>query len=183
MPKIVKRDLNDGALNVKLSQIELLVCDVDGVLTDGGIYILEESELKRFHVTDGLAQRAAQKVGLKIAWVTARPSKVTEKRAKELDTDFLVQTKHGKVPAVDKIRSELGLVWADVCFIGDDLVDLAVMKKVGVAVAPTNGCDEAKALAHYVTEKPGGKGAVRELIEKILKAQGKWGKVVAEIAR
>lgn len=152
-------------------------------MTDGGIYVSEKSETKRFHVQDGLALRCCQMVGLQVAWVSARPSPVTKKRAKELRIDFLVQTPDGKVAAVEKILRKLKLDWDQAAFIGDDILDLAVMAKVGLAAAPANACSEAKALAHLVTRHEGGNGAVRELVEKILKAQGKWEKLVEEIAR
>lgn len=171
------------ALRDKFRQIRLLVCDVDGVLTDGGLYISESGESKRFFVPDGLALRGWQMSGLQVAWISARASMVTKKRARELKTDFLIQTKNDKVPALEKILTQTGLEWAEVAFIGDDLVDLAVMAKVGVAVAPGTACTEARAIAHYVTRAGGGNGAVRELIEKILKAQGKWSKLISEIAR
>lgn len=181
---MVKRSkLTPRTLTARFKKVRLLVCDVDGVLTDGGIQILEKSEMKRFHVTDGLAQRCCQKMGVKVAWVTARPSAVTKKRAQELDTDFLIQTTKGKVPAVDSIRKKLKLTWDEICFIGDDLVDLAVMQKVGIAIAPATACAEAIDVAHHVTKAGGGNGAVRELVEKILKAQGKWAKVVSQIAQ
>lgn len=166
-----------------MQKIRLLVCDVDGVLTDGGLDISESGESKRFFVPDGLALRLWQMAGLPVAWISARPSKVTNRRARELKTDYLVQTKSGKVPAMERILKKTGLTWAEVAFIGDDLVDLAVMAKVGLAAAPGTGCSEARSISHYVTKAGGGNGAVRELIEKILKAQGKWEKVVAEIAR
>ncbi len=171
------------ALRAKLRNIRLLVCDVDGVLTDGGLYISESGESKRFFVPDGLALRAWQQAGLTVAWVSARPSAVTRRRARELKTDYLIQTKTGKVPAVEKILKKTGFTWAEVAFIGDDLVDLAVMAKAGIAAAPGTACNEARAIAHYVTRAGGGNGAVREVIEKILKAQGKWEMLVAEIAR
>jgi 3-deoxy-D-manno-octulosonate 8-phosphate phosphatase (KDO 8-P phosphatase) len=95
----------------------------------------------------------------------------------------LIQTTKGKVPAVDSIRKKLKLTWDEICFIGDDLVDLAVMQKVGIAIAPATACAEAIDVAHHVTKAGGGNGAVRELVEKILKAQGKWAKVLSEIAQ
>lgn len=167
----------------RLRRIRLLVCDVDGVLTDGGVYIMAEGEAKRFHVPDGLALRCWQLAGRKTAWISARPSVVTTKRAEELKTDFIEQTKDGKIPALRRILKQTKLDWDRVAFMGDDLVDLAVMKRVGLAAAPANGCAEAREIAHLTTDASGGHGAVRELIEKILKAQGKWEKVVDQVAR
>jgi 3-deoxy-D-manno-octulosonate 8-phosphate phosphatase (KDO 8-P phosphatase) len=177
------RKLSPTALNRRLRAVKLLVCDVDGVLTDGSILITESGEAKRFSIRDGLGLRCCQKAGLKIAWVSARPSKATLRRAKELKTDFIAQTTDGKVPAVEGIHAHTGISWEETAMIGDDLVDLAALKKAGVAVTPKDGCAEAKALAHVVTRATGGNGAVRELAEKILKAQGKWRSVVAAVAR
>ena len=170
-------------LRTKFRSIRMLICDVDGVMTDGAVYISSREETKRFHVPDGLAIKGWQKLGLPVAWVSARPSSATTKRANELKIDYLVQTKHGKVPAVEKLLEKTGLAWNQIAFIGDDLLDLAVMGKAGVAVSPANGCHEARSIAHYVTKASGGNGAVRELIENILKAQGKWERLITEFAR
>ncbi|MGB0581460.1 MAG: KdsC family phosphatase [Limisphaerales bacterium] len=170
-------------LHQRLRRIRLLTCDVDGVLTDGGVYIMSDGEAKRFHVPDGLALRCWQLAGLRTAWISARPSAVTTKRAEELKTDFIEQTKDGKVPALRRILKQAKLDWDQVAFVGDDLVDLAVMKRVGLAVAPANACPEAREIAHLTTDASGGHGAVRELVEKILKAQRKWDKVVKQVAR
>jgi 3-deoxy-D-manno-octulosonate 8-phosphate phosphatase (KDO 8-P phosphatase) len=175
MPK-----LSHSQLRARLKRIKLLLCDVDGVLTDGAIFITAEGEFKRFHVHDGLAQRMAAHAGLKIGWVSARPSAITTRRAEELKTDFIVQTRDGKVPAVEQILPKTGLSWADACFIGDDVVDLGVLRRVGLAISPADARPEAKALAHFITKASGGNGCVREVVEMILKAQGKWATVVAE---
>ena len=170
-------------LRPRLKRIRLLLCDVDGVLTDGSIYITSDGEFKRFHVTDGLGQRLAAHAGLKVGWVSARPSAITTRRGEELKTDFIVQTRDGKVPAVERILAETGLGWADACFVGDDIVDLGVLRRVGLAISPADGRPEAKAAAHFVTKAKGGNGCVREVVEMILKAQGKWTTVVEEHAK
>lgn len=167
----------------RLKAVKLLVCDVDGVLTDGKILVAENGESKHFCTQDGLAIKLCRMAGIKVAWVSARPSVVTEKRAKELEVDFLVQTQTGKVQAVQKILEELDLTWKSTAFVGDDIVDLAAMSKARCAVAPANACFEARTEAHFVTEHFGGEGAVREVAERILKAQGKWEKLIREIAR
>ena len=177
------RALSPAALRQRLRKIQLLVCDVDGVLTDGTVLITASGEAKRFSIRDGMGLRCCREAGIKTAWISARPSKITERRARELKTDFIVQTRDGKVPALEDILEQTGFKWNQVCMIGDDLVDLAALDKAGVAVSPKDGCAEAKALAHIVTRAPGGNGAVRELAEKILKAQGKWDTLVEEIAR
>lgn len=175
--------LSPAQLRSRLKRIKLLLCDVDGVLTDGAIFITSEGEFKRFHVHDGLGQRLAAHAGLKIGWVSARPSAITTRRAEELKTDFIVQTRDGKVPAVEQILAQTGLGWTDACFVGDDVVDLGVLRRVGLAISPADARPEAKALAHFITKADGGNGCVREVVEMILKAQGKWATVVAEHAK
>lgn len=175
--------LSPAQLRTRLKRIKLLLCDVDGVLTDGAIFITSEGEFKRFHVRDGLGQRIAAQAGLKVGWVSARPSLITTRRGEELKTDFIVQTRHGKVPAVEEILAQTGLTWAETCFVGDDLVDLGVFQRVGLAIAPADACAEAGTAAHCITKAGGGNGCVREVVEMILKAQGKWATVVAEHAK
>jgi 3-deoxy-D-manno-octulosonate 8-phosphate phosphatase (KDO 8-P phosphatase) len=175
MPK-----LSPAQLRSRLRRVRILLCDVDGVLTDGAIYITGEGEFKRFHVHDGLAQRMAARSGLKVGWVSARPSPITTRRGEELKTDFIVQTRDGKVPAVEEILAKTGCTWAETCFVGDDVVDLGVLGRVGLAISPADARPEAKALAHCITRAKGGNGCVREVVEMILKAQGKWATVVAE---
>ena len=175
--------LTPAQLRARLKQIKLLLCDVDGVLTDGGIFITSEGEFKRFHVQDGLGQRLAAHAGLKVGWVSARPSLITTRRAEELKTDFIIQTREGKVSAVAGILAQTGLTWDEACFVGDDLVDLGVFRRVGLAIAPADARPEALAAAHRITKARGGNGCVREVVEMILKAQGKWATVVAEHAK
>ena len=167
----------------RLRKIALLVCDVDGVLTDGKVTIEEQGESKQFSIRDGLALRMCHMAGVHVAWVSARPSPVTQKRARELDIKHLVQTTDGKVPAVEELHAKLDLSWTETAFIGDDVLDLAALEKAGLAATPADGCLEAVKCAHFVTERRGGDGAVRELVEKILKAQGKWDKLMRKLAR
>jgi 3-deoxy-D-manno-octulosonate 8-phosphate phosphatase (KDO 8-P phosphatase) len=177
MPKLAP-----AQLRARLKRIKLLLCDVDGVLTDGAIFITGEGEFKRFHVHDGLGQRMAARAGLKVGWVSARPSAITTRRGEELKTDFIVQTRDGKVPPVERILAETGLSWSDTCFVGDDVVDLGVLRRVGLAISPADARPEAKAAAHFLTKAKGGNGCVREVVEMILKAQDKWATVMAEHA-
>ena len=175
--------LTPTQLRSRLRRVQLLLTDVDGVLTDGAIFITGDGEFKSFHVHDGLAQRMAAHAGLKVGWVSARPSPITTRRATELKTDFIAQTRDGKVPAVEAILAQTGLTWADACFIGDDVVDLGVFRRVGLAVAPVDGRPEAKVAAHFITRARGGNGCFREVVEMILKAQGKWTTLVEQHAR
>jgi len=162
----------------RLGGIKLLLCDVDGVLTDAGIFIGAGIELKRFDIQDGLGIVTLRREGIKVGWISSRPSPATIQRAEELKIDFLLQQKGSKVAVIEQLLLKDGLRWADVCYIGDDIVDLGPLKRAGVAVAVPNGVAETKALAHYVTCAPGGRGAVREVVELILKAQRKWDNVV-----
>ena len=171
------------ALAAKLARVRILLCDVDGVLTNATVLIGDGREFKGFHIQDGLGLRLLQNSGVKVGWISNRPSTATQQRAEELKVDFLVQEKGSKVQAVEAILSESKLKWEAVCYIGDDVVDLGALKRAGVAVAVANGIDEAKDLAGYVTRAEGGHGAVREVVELILKAQNKWRKLVLEFSK
>ncbi|MEW6303729.1 MAG: HAD hydrolase family protein [Verrucomicrobiota bacterium] len=162
------------SLAKKLARVKALLCDVDGVLTDGTVLIGGPEEQKRFHIQDGLGIVLARRVGIKVGCISRRPSSATEKRARELKFDFVHQSKTGKVAAVEEILRTTGVTWDEVCYVGDDVVDLAVMQRAGVAVAVANAIDDVKARSDYVTTLRGGEGAVREVIELLLRAQGKW---------
>ena len=149
---------------------------MDGVLTDGSIFIGGEREFKRFNIRDGLGLVLARRAGLKVGWVSARPSLATKMRAEELKIDFLVQQgdKIGKTAAIEQLLAQERLNWRDVCFVGDDVIDLGPLTRAGFAVAVGDAVPEAKAAAHFTTTAVGGCGAVREAVEMILQAQGKW---------
>jgi 3-deoxy-D-manno-octulosonate 8-phosphate phosphatase (KDO 8-P phosphatase) len=154
---------------------------VDGVLTDGSIFIGGAQEIKRFNIQDGLGLVFLRRAGIKTGWVSSRPSLATTRRARELKIDFLVQQKDhlSKVSAVENLLRRTKLGWNAVCFVGDDVVDLGPLQRAGVAIAVANAVREVKAVAHYVTRAAGGHGAVREVVEMILKAQGKWDSLIA----
>jgi 3-deoxy-D-manno-octulosonate 8-phosphate phosphatase (KDO 8-P phosphatase) len=172
-----------AGLRTKLARIKLLLCDVDGVLTDGAVWIGGGTELKRFDIQDGLGLVTLRREGIKVGWVSSRPSPATTQRATELKIDFLVQSKESKVAAVGALLREAGLEWSEACFVGDDIVDLGPMQRAGVAIAVANAVAEAKAVADYVTKAHGGHGAVREVVELILKAQKKWDRIIANHQR
>jgi 3-deoxy-D-manno-octulosonate 8-phosphate phosphatase (KDO 8-P phosphatase) len=160
-------------------RIRLVCFDVDGVLTDNGIYLGpvsgERIELKRFDIQDGLGHVLLRTAGLPVAWVTGRPSDATALRASELRVDELLQVSGArKVPALAEVLARREIDWADVAFVGDDLADLPVLRRVGLPIAVANAVTEVKAVAAYVTCKPGGRGAVREIVETLLKARGVW---------
>ncbi len=169
------------SLKSKLSRIKLFLCDVDGVMTDGAVFIGGAREIKRFHIRDGLGLIFLRRAGVKVGWVSARPSPVTEARAAELEIDFLVQQgdRTGKTGAVEKLLRRTRLDWAAVCFVGDDVVDLGPLRRAGFAVAVADARPEVRAAADYVTRAPGGHGAIREVAEMILQAQEKWESIVA----
>jgi 3-deoxy-D-manno-octulosonate 8-phosphate phosphatase (KDO 8-P phosphatase) len=165
-----------SSLRSRLKHIKLLLCDVDGVLTDGSVFIGGAAEFKRFNIQDGLGLVLWRRAGGKTGWVSARPSAATRQRARELKIDFLIQQSDrlSKVAAVEKILAQTQLSWDEVCFVGDDIVDLGPLQRAGVAVAVANAVREVRAAAHLVTRTAGGHGAVREVVELILKAQGRW---------
>ena len=166
----------DRRLAARLKRVKLFLCDVDGVLTDGSIFIGGEHEFKRFNIRDGLGLVLARRAGLKVGWVSARPSPATKLRADELKIDFLIQQGDGasKTAAIEQLLAQQKLDWAETCFVGDDIIDLGPLTRAGLAVAVGDGVAEARAAAHHVTRAAGGRGAIRETVELILRAQGKW---------
>jgi 3-deoxy-D-manno-octulosonate 8-phosphate phosphatase (KDO 8-P phosphatase) len=170
-------------LTQRLRKVRLFLCDVDGILTDGSIYMDGNVETKRFHIPDGLGLRLLQREGVKVGWVSARPSGATTQRAQDLKIDFLHQSDLLKVAAVEKILAETKLGWEEMVYMGDDIVDLGVLKRAGLAVTVPHAIPECQKMAHYVTEAPGGDGAVREVVEMILKAQGKWDALVRHFSQ
>ena len=174
-----------AAIRQRAKRIKLFLCDVDGVLTDGSIFIGGEREFKRFNIRDGLGLVLARRAGLKGGWVSARPSLATKLRADELKVDFLVQQGDAtsKTAAIEILLAQEKLSWNDVCFVGDDIIDLGPLTRAGLAIAVGDGVAEAKAAAHYVTKASGGRGAVREAVELILRAQGKWAQFVEKYSK
>lgn len=170
----------DKSLRVRFTQVKLFLCDVDGILTDATVSMGPGVETKRFCVQDGLGLRLLRRFGVKVGWISGRPSPATEERARELEIDFLHQSRYNKVGAAQDILAKTGLDWADICYMGDDIVDLGILRRAGLAVVVPGGIPEAKAMAHYITQKPGGYGAVREVVELILKAQNKWDLLIQE---
>jgi len=169
------------SLHSRLKRVKLFLCDVDGVLTDGSIFIGGVSEFKRFNIRDGLGLVLARRAGLKVGWVSARPSVATRMRAQELKIDFLIQQGDSvsKTGAIEKLLAREKVDWKEVCFVGDDVVDLGPLARAGFAVAVGDARPQVKAAADFVTRADGGRGAVRETIEMILQAQGKWEPVIA----
>ncbi|MEK6234545.1 MAG: HAD hydrolase family protein [Planctomycetales bacterium] len=155
--------------------IELILTDVDGVLTDGALLISADGlESKRFHVRDGAALKWWRETGGHTGIISGRSSRAVEVRASELGIDFVHQGVKNKLEVAQGILEHLNLSPDQVCFIGDDLQDLAVMEHCGLAAAPADACLEVRQAADYVSVVPGGHGAVRDVIEMILKKQSQW---------
>ena len=166
-------------LETRCRNIELILVDVDGVLTDGGVAFDNQGiEIKQFHVRDGLGIKLWQRAGYQIGLITSRTSHILKLRAAELGVEHLRQGFEEKLPAARQIMQQLELAPEQVCFIGDDLPDLAVMNAVSLGVAVADAAPEVVAAADYVCQLGGGKGAVREAIEMILKAKGRWDDLV-----
>jgi len=165
----------------RAKKIKLLVLDVDGVLTDGRIiYGNYGDEIKNFDVNDGLGIFMVRKSGIKCIVLTAKASKVVTKRAKELRIDRVYENFHYKIKGLKKIRKKFKVTDEEICFIGDDVIDVPVLKKVGLAVCPPNAMEEVKPFVHLITEKYGGHGAVREICNFLLKAQENWDAVTSK---
>ena len=162
-------------LDQRCRTIRLILSDVDGVLTDGGIvYDNQGIETKRFHVRDGMGIRLWQKAGYRFGLITHRSSHIVKMRAAELGIEIIRQGIDDKLTAMRSVLGELHLAPAQACYIGDDLPDLPAVRAAGLGVAVADACAELRQSVHYVATLPGGHGAVRETVELILKAQGRW---------
>lgn len=155
-------------------QVRLLLMDCDGVLTEGFIYLLPDGrELKVFNSQDGHGLKLAKRAGIRTGVITGRSSPALEQRARETGIEFLCQAMSNKAEALAELLAKQALSPQEAAFIGDDLPDIPVMRQVGLAIAVANAAPEVKRVAHYITARRGGQGAVREVIELILKAQGR----------
>jgi 3-deoxy-D-manno-octulosonate 8-phosphate phosphatase (KDO 8-P phosphatase) len=169
--------LDPGDVQARARGTKLLLLDVDGVLTDGTVLISDGAfEAKSFHIRDGAAIVLSERAGVRIGLLSGRPSGATTRRAAELGISIVVQS-GDKREQYDRIREELGLTDAEVAYMGDDLLDLPVLRRAGLAGAPADAAGEVLAAAHWVSRFGGGRGAVREFAELILRAQGHWNRV------
>ena len=165
----------------RIGKIKLLLLDVDGVLTDGRIvYDSEGRDLKFFDVQDGLGLRLLREAGIKTVLITARSSKATERRARDLRIEDAYQNVETKTKLLPEILEKHNVSEEEICYVGDDLVDLGMMRRVGFPVAVMNACDEIKEAARYITRKTGGRGAVREVVELILRTQDRWEETISK---
>lgn len=166
-------------LDARCNQIEMILSDVDGVLTDGGVVFDNEGiETKKFHIRDGLGIKLWMRAGFHFGIITARTSHIVKVRAAELGIDLLRQGFEEKLTIANEIIGDHQLSPEQVCFIGDDLTDIPVIKAVGLGVAVSNAAEEVKAAAVHTTKLGGGQGAVRELVETILKSKDRWEDVI-----
>jgi YrbI family 3-deoxy-D-manno-octulosonate 8-phosphate phosphatase len=166
-------------LDRRCQSIEIIVSDVDGVLTDGRVVFDNQGiETKRFHIRDGMGIRLWQKAGYRFGVVTQRSSQVVKLRAAELGVSIVRQGTTDKLATLDEILLEANLSREQACYIGDDLPDLPVVRAVGLGVAVADACEELRQASAHVTQIRGGEGAVRELIETILKAQHRWADLI-----
>ena len=170
-----------NALREKLQSIRVLAMDVDGVLTDGRIRLDPDgNEIKAFHSHDGVGLVLLDKAGYKTAIISARRSRAVQVRARELGIDKLYLGARRKETALERLLRDLKVTAREVCYVGDDLTDLRVLRRVGLAVTVPAAPEEVKRIADYVTKRAGGDGAVREVAELILRANGKWESALAE---
>jgi 3-deoxy-D-manno-octulosonate 8-phosphate phosphatase (KDO 8-P phosphatase) len=167
------------AVAARAKKIRVLLVDVDGVLTDGRVWLHSQpdgtaSEIKGFSAYDGAGLKVARAAGLRTGLITGRESAAVAQRARECEMEFVYQGRSTKLAAFEEILRATGASDAEVAYVGDDLPDLPVLQRAGLAVAVANAAIEVKRAAHYVCARSGGDGAVREVVEIILKAQGKW---------
>lgn len=174
MKNISEKELLEIAKNIKF-----LILDVDGVLTDGSIILDNEgNEFKSFHVRDGHGIKMLIRAGIKIAMITGRHSKVVERRARELGITDIFQKCHDKRVAYGQLAEKYSLSDSEIAYIGDDIVDMPILKRSGLSVAVADADDEVKPVAMMITERRGGRGAVREVCDFILKAKGLWQDII-----
>ena len=173
---MIKSEVAERARRVKL-----LIVDIDGVMTDGRIvYSIYGDELKFFDVTDGFGISLLNRAGIKTAIITAKKSRIVKMRARDLKIAKAYQGFIDKLIPFDKLLKKFKIAAENICFIGDDLPDMPILRRVGFAVSVPNALDEVKAAAHYITLKAGGRGAVREVCDILLKSQDKWDEATAK---
>lgn len=162
------------------TRIRLLLSDVDGVMTDGGLtFTSAGNEIKTFHIRDGMGIRLWQRAGGEFGMVTGRKSPIVDRRAAELGVTLLRQGSDDKLPLVKELATESGVTLEETAYIGDDLPDLAAIRAVGMGIAVADAVEEIRAAAKYTTSVPGGQGAVREVVELLLKNTARWDAAVA----
>jgi 3-deoxy-D-manno-octulosonate 8-phosphate phosphatase (KDO 8-P phosphatase) len=168
-----------SGVRARARRVKLLVLDVDGVLTDGRMTLTERGdELKSFHTHDGMGVNLARRAGIKVALVTGEKSAIGRMRGTKLGVEEVVLGSRRKAETVEELCAKLGVPLEDTAFMGDDLLDIPALERVGLAVAPANAVPEVRRMVDVVTRASGGAGAVRECVELILRAQGAWDRTV-----
>lgn len=168
--------------DAKARKIRMLLLDVDGVMTDGGILLGPDfTESKRFHVHDGMGIALAKAAGMLIGILTGRDSEAVRRRARELEIDEVQQGAIDKEKGYEAILKKYGLNDEEIAYMGDDLLDIPILRRAGLSICVANGVEEAKKVSHYVTKKKGGEGAIREAVEKILTGKGKKKKAILSL--
>ncbi len=168
----------------RIRKIKFLILDVDGVLTNGGIILDNEgNEFKSFHVRDGHGIKMLIRQGINVAIITGRHSKVVERRSHELGIKEVYQKCYDKRVAYREIKNKYGLSDEEIAFVGDDIVDIPILVRAGFSAVVADAESDAKRFAHYITEKRGGHGAVREVTDLILKAKGLWEKIIDDYSQ
>ena len=171
------------ALKKRAARIKVVLMDVDGTITDGSVTLLSQPdgsalEIKTFDAHDGQGMTLGRTAGLRLGVITGRESPALRRRMREMGVEFVYEKQPQKVAAFEEVLEKAGVREDEVAYLGDDLPDLTVMKRVGLAVAVGNAVEEVKRAAHYTTARTGGKGAARELIELILKSKGIWEEMI-----
>ena len=171
------------ALKKRAAQIKVLLMDVDGTMTDGGVILLSQTdgsalEIKKFDAHDGQGLTLAQTAGLRTGCITGRESSALLRRAREMKMEFIYMKQPVKMPAYEEILSKAGVSDSAVAFIGDDLPDIPLLRRAGLAVAVGDAVPEVKHVAHYTTKALAGHGAIREAVELILKSKGIWKEMI-----
>jgi 3-deoxy-D-manno-octulosonate 8-phosphate phosphatase (KDO 8-P phosphatase) len=172
-------------LEERFARVRLLLMDVDGVLTDGRLFHFPGPdgamvETKGFDSQDGMALRWLSWNGVDAGVISGRISAATTERARQLDMRYVFQGHIEKIPILDEIKAQSGIEPGHIAYVGDDLTDIVVMRRVGLGIATANARPEVKRAAHYVTSVPGGSGAIREVAERILQAQGHWPAILSK---
>jgi 3-deoxy-D-manno-octulosonate 8-phosphate phosphatase (KDO 8-P phosphatase) len=172
---------DQASIERRASRIKLLLMDCDGVLTDGRLWLTDDGdEQKSFNTHDGLGLALLHRAGLKSGIITGRSSRAVTRRAQELGVEFVCQGNPDKTAAFEQLLQQAGVDENEVAFVGDDLPDIPIMNRAELAVAVADAMAETRSVAHYVTRAKGGRGAVREVIEIILKSQGRWHDLVED---
>jgi 3-deoxy-D-manno-octulosonate 8-phosphate phosphatase (KDO 8-P phosphatase) len=172
-----------ATIEARARSLKLLLFDVDGVLTDGSVHMHGDgSEMKSFYIRDGVAMVWAQRAGLTVGLLSGRQSEATARRAAELGISIVIQGQNDKRASYTHVLGSLQLRDDQVAFMGDDLLDLPVLARVGLSAAPGDAAPEVRGRVHWISQHPGGRGAVREFLEVVLRARGQWDGLVRSFA-